>query len=528
MGVLTPILRWRGSRKATSTIRLSFLQSLTYALGGGFFLYLMYVSMLHDDVYVRGAAYGDLPFHMNIISSFAHGRNSVRSGPYDLESSFYSGERLAYPFMVNFLSAALMATGGATLRMALLVPSSLMILSLLFGLYAVTFALFESDVVSSLSVLLFINLGGLGWVRALNPSTGYSDYTHNWGQGRNEYWFHPLFHVLVPQRASLFSMPFCWWAMVALVRGVESSETGLFALAGLLVGLTPLVQVHSFAAMAQFAVFFALFHFRFDLGLIGRWAVFGVTANVLGLPQLVPFLGRVAGNRNEFLRWNPIWNDPDHQRLRFAPVVLWWRGLGYFGAIAIVLGVFALDRRQLKIYAASWATWLITNFVRYQPWNLDNTKLFYAAWVPLACGVVASFIKRVGRHSLVLAALLIFVCVTSALLHTVDCLLGGPKIFEKSDIDVGVWIAENTLRDAVFLTSDWHCHPAATIAGRILYAGYGGWIHSHGLNYFGRTSNQSRLQNAPSDGKLFDALGIEYVVSRHHEMRTFEGGWLDE
>jgi hypothetical protein len=88
-----------------------------------------------------------------------------------------------------------------------------------------------------------------------------------------------------------------------------------------------------------------------------------------------------------------------------------------------------------------------------------------------------------------------------------------------------VWIAENTKPHSVFLTSDWHAHPAATIAGRGLYVGYGGWVHSHGLDYWGRTSNWSRLVRSPSHGESFDALGIEDVISRHHEMKEFESGW---
>ena len=83
----------------------------------------------------KGAAYGDLPFHLNIIQSFSNGCNNARHGLYDIESSFYSGVKLAYPMMTNFLTGALIATGQATLRASLFFPSTLIALSLEIGIF---------------------------------------------------------------------------------------------------------------------------------------------------------------------------------------------------------------------------------------------------------------------------------------------------------------------------------------------------------------------------------------------------------
>jgi hypothetical protein len=541
--VLVPAIlllsRLNGSLKINHRVRLDDVQALTYVIGGCFFVLLMYLSMLNNDTESRGAGYGDLPFHLNIASSFAHGCDNNRSGLYDAHSLFFSGERLAYPMLTNFLTGGLAATGRATLRAALFFPSAFMACSLAVGLFSLALEFTQNQVAALLALVLFINLGGLGFVRLVHPQHGYGDWVHNWGRDRYEYWFHPLMHVLVPQRASLWSMPLCYWALLLLVHAVEHGEWRLFLLAGLLAGLAPLVQVHSFVALAQWSLAFCALKFPFAAlrsrswrdvwGYAWRWAVFGAAACALALPQLAPFLGRLATARSQFLQINPIWRTPEKRSLRFPALVLWWRGLGAFWAMSL-LGIVILSRRQIALYVPSLVVYAITNIVRYQPWELDNTKLFYAAWIPIALPVVANYLYAVGyRRPLftVIACVLAIVACFSSFIHTVDCLASRSPIFTRHDFDFGFWISENTATKAVFLTSNWHAHPCATIAGRQLFMGYGGWIGSHGLDYWGRTNEHTRLQNGPAQVALFQRYGIRYVISRHHEFKRFEADKVD-
>jgi hypothetical protein len=204
------VLRYLNSKVRISyKIRLNHFQLYAYLITGGFFVLLMYLSMLQGNRNTKGAGYGDLPFHLNIVSSFSNGCSNERSSLYDVHSLFFSGERLAYSMMTNFLTGSLIATGRATLRAALFFPSALVILSLLVGLYSLSFEFTQNHVSCMISCGLFINLGGMGFVRVFHPKHGYGDWVHNWGNGQFEYWFHPLMHILVPQRAALWSMPLC-------------------------------------------------------------------------------------------------------------------------------------------------------------------------------------------------------------------------------------------------------------------------------------------------------------------------------
>jgi hypothetical protein len=190
-----------------------------------------------------------------------------------------------------------------------------------------------------------------------------------------------------------------------------------------------------------------------------------------------------------------------------------------------MLGIAALTRRQLAAYVPSLVVYAVTNVVRYQPWELDNTKLFYAAWIPLALPVVAQYLAVVGRARvpmLIVALVLGVVACFSSFIHTVHCLASPSRIFERRDFAFGHWVAENTATKAVFLTSSWHAHPAATVAGRQLFMGYGGWVGSHGLDYWGRSNEHTKLQNDPAQTAAFRRYGIEYAISRFGEFGKFE------
>ena len=158
---------------------------------------------------------------------------------------------------------------------------------------------------------------------------------------------------------------------------------------------------------------------------------------------------------------------------------------------------------------------------------MDNTKVFYGGWVPIALPIVGQFIARLFRRPTTLIISIIFVisCMFSSVLHTSDCLRSTVNIFSKNDFDFGLWIAENTGTKKIFLTSDWHVHPAATIGGRQLFMGFGGWVSSHGLDYWKRLDLRNKMSDNPNHLFLFKKFNISYVVSRNHEMRKFEQGF---
>jgi hypothetical protein len=58
-----------------------------------------------------GTTWADLPFHLNIVSSFLYGANENATVLKPLASVFYSNATLAYPFLPDFHAAFNVAAG---------------------------------------------------------------------------------------------------------------------------------------------------------------------------------------------------------------------------------------------------------------------------------------------------------------------------------------------------------------------------------------------------------------------------------
>ena len=508
---------------------MNLLEIIILIFFGLFFILLMYKSMLYNNLESKGAGYGDLPFHLNIISGFSNGCNLNRSNFFKIYSIFFSGENLAYPFITNYFTSILMATGKCTMRAALFFPSSLIILSLLFGIYYLGYEFHNSNFSNLISLIFFINLGGLGWLKLFYPGIGNTDMIHNWGNDQYEYWFHPIMHILIPQRASLWSMPLCYWTFFFLIYGIKFQDWKFFLLASIFTGFTPLVQVHSFVGIAQWSIVYSILTFPFKdkskwFDFFKFWFLFVLISNLMAFPQFYPFLNRIKKPNSDFIQINPIWSKHNSKKGIFTPFILWWRGLGVFSAVSLIFGWAIIKKDQLLLYLPSIIVFLITNIIRYQPWELDNTKVFYAAWIPFALPVVGQYFSILfkRRTTSIIGLILLISGITSAFRYFLIAFNTKSAIFEYNSPIFGNWIAENTPLKSIFLTSNWHSHPVLTIAGRQGFMGYGGWLLSHGLDYYGRNSISKLMINNPDDFELFQEYNISYVVSRRKEFIVFE------
>ncbi|OHT11478.1 hypothetical protein TRFO_19012 [Tritrichomonas foetus] len=512
---------------------LTNLQMVTYALFGIIYFLFMNASQFYDHQRSKGAGYSDMPFHLNIINSFSVGCNNPRKSFFGIISAFYAGEPLAYPFIPNYHAAMLMNTGFTSARYALFIPSLFICYSLLVGLYSLTYYFSKSHVSCLISLILFTNLGGLAWTHLFDPKHRLDprrDWIHDWGNNQHEYWFHPIMHIIIPQRAAMWSLPLCVWTTLCLVIGCELKNHKMLILAGVMTGLMPQVQVHSYVAIAQYSVSLFLLMFPWKdyrnqekvKKYIIFWSYFAITANVIAVPQLYPYFMRVSHQKNQFLQVKPIWKGRSSvQKSWFKPILLWWRGLGIFAFISLVSGWILMTKWQMTMYIPSVIVFLLTNIIRYQPWEMDNTKLFYAGWVPLALAVVSNYIsyfiitpKTLLRKIFGYSVAFIFIigCTLSAFMSTTQSMFFPTRLYEPDDYKFGLWIAENTPPDAVFLFRSSPHNPIASIAGRQVFLGYDGWVQSHGLDLSRRYTEQYLMKN-PNDIDAFHRNGISYVAT---------------
>jgi hypothetical protein len=163
--------------------------------------------------------YGDLPFHLSVINSFARGENFPPQDP------TFAGTHFTYPFIVDFVTAMFMRA-GASVRDALLIENFVLALSLVGLLHRWTLLLTRERLAAAIAPVLVLLSGGLGWVRFLREvresRVGLFSYLVQLPQaytigGPAWRWGNALTTLLVPQRGILFALPLslvvftlCW------------------------------------------------------------------------------------------------------------------------------------------------------------------------------------------------------------------------------------------------------------------------------------------------------------------------------
>src|SRR5579864_9100739 len=165
---------------------------------------------------------GDLPLHLQVINSFAHGHNLPPEDP------TFAGVRFAYPFLVDFL-AAMLVRAGAGVIFAMWLQNMVLAMALVGLLHYWTVLLTRNRLAGVIAPLLVLFSGEIGWW--LLFSEGGSDgFFSTLTNLQHDYtivpssilrWGNSLTTLFVPQRSILFGIPlaitiFCqWWLAIS-------------------------------------------------------------------------------------------------------------------------------------------------------------------------------------------------------------------------------------------------------------------------------------------------------------------------
>jgi hypothetical protein len=168
------------------------------------------------------------------------------------------------------------------------------------------------------------------------------------------------------------------------------------------------------------------------------------------------------------------------------------------------------------MYFPSLVVFALSNVIHYQPWNLDNTKVFYNAWVPVAVAAVSHFLAvlREGKHRIgafLVAALFALSCASSAFALWQAVRLPALVWDEPEPYVIADWAIANTAPRSVWLTDTRHNHPIPTLAGRQVVLGYRGWIGSHNLDESERLRAIGALAKDPDATELIDEFDVEWL-----------------
>jgi hypothetical protein len=175
--------------------------------------------------------FGDLPFHLSVITGFAYGHN------YPPEDPTFAGVRFTYPFLTDFISAVFVRC-GASLRDSMLIENILLAVAFVGVLHRWAWEMLRDRVAALLTPLLVLLNGGFGWKLLLdlagkNDQGLYGVLTHlppsftvipetSWR------WGNAISSLLLTQRGILLGLPLAviiftqWW--LATAEGTEETE----------------------------------------------------------------------------------------------------------------------------------------------------------------------------------------------------------------------------------------------------------------------------------------------------------------
>ncbi|HIH19683.1 TPA: hypothetical protein HA244_00250 [Candidatus Micrarchaeota archaeon] len=477
------------------------------------------------------SVWGDYSLHMAITNSFAFAGNFPPQYP------VLVGEPLKYSFAMDFASAVLIQ-GGFDYRSAFLIPNLLVFIALSMAMVVLVelVAGKKRPLVVALAMLLFFVNGNYGISTALGDAFNQQSLSPLLSPARNYSnidsqaivlmnWVYSMF---LPSRGALFGFALAVVVYALLFSSVLNGEwrkRELFA-AGVLTGLFPLAYAYSLLAVGIVAAFLFAAGFWRERKLRGEWLYFAIPAAILLMPQIAWLWGRTI------FSWHGGWLSPDKSALG---IIDFWLKNGWAVMLCFIAWAyleFFEGRRKLLVFAAPFAfMFLLGNLVLFQPWDWDNSKLFLHVFffASIASALFLSDLFNRTRNkelSKTLVAGLVLLAVASgvlALFWTAWGLNARFVMFNENDFAVGDWIKGNTPANALFLTSQDHLNPVASLAGRQIIAGYEGWLWSHGLNY-SRKQADGKAMFEKGDCKLMAEYGVSFVFVKAGENATvFEG-----
>jgi hypothetical protein len=498
--------------------------------------------------------YGDLPFHISVITRFAFGQN------FPPEDPTFAGVRFTYPFITDFISA-MFVRAGASLRDSLFIENYIIGVALVGVLHRFGQQLLRNRTAALLTPVLVILNGGLGWgmlFSEVNQSEGgvfqvLRHISHSYtilpevAQGWR--WGNAVTSLLVPQRGFLLGIPLAaivftqWWAAArdtetggkgdpekksskkASKSELAKSEANLpvapsprlpvsrrMLAAGAVAGLLPLIHAHSFIAVMMVGACLALINLRRWRG----WFLFFLVASIIAIPQLLWSTHGTAVSARAFLAWQFGWDRSDENFFLF-----WLKNTGLFIPLLITALLwkredYLVPRKLLFFYLPFTLCFIIPNLVKLAPWIWDNVKILFYWWLASA-PIVALLLARLWEgktwHRVLGASLFIMLTLAGALdVFALMTRQGEYQEFDRDGINFAELIKQRTPPRATILHAPVHNTPVF-LTGRRSLMGYPGHIWTHGLDYGPRETEIKRIYaGAPDAESLLAKYGVDYVV----------------
>ena len=484
--------------------------------------------------------FGDLPFHLSVITGFAFGNN------FPPEDPTYAGVRFTYPFLSDFVSAIFVQC-RANLTQSMFLENMILAVSFVGLLHRWAYVLLRDKLAAIITPVLVLLNGGFGWVMLYSKETESTqllgflskvpsftiipETTWRWGNA--------ISTLLIPQRGFLMGLPLAvmvftqWWLSVdddlpeQAVAPVKRSERKTktedvkpppknsamrrMIAAGVIAGFLPLAHAHTFVVVMGMAGCLTLIERRWR-----HWFGFFVAVGVIAGPQLLWSTFHSAVNASSFFAWQIGWDRGTEN-----PIWFWFQNTGLFIPLLLVAILmrgknYLISKRLLLFYLPFTLCFVIPNFIKMAPWIWDNIKVLFYWWVASA-PLVALLLSRLWQDNPVrrLMAAMLFVClILAGGLDVAKIAFASDKygIFDMGGVKFAEFVKTKTAPRALILHAPVHNEPVF-LTGRKSLMGYPGHIWTHGLEFAPRENDVRQIYaGAPNAEQLLRTYKIDYAV----------------
>lgn len=450
---------WQGRHNATTWRRLNIWESATIVCFSLFglrsFLWLVFLS--GDNLKVLSPNnLGDFSLHLTYIRFLAAG------APFWPDNPIISGHSLTYPLGMDLFNAMLSLNGLNDLRAMVWVG--------LAGCAAAGIALWRWG--GPFTMMGFLANGGTaGW--AILREGKWADYQSGMA------WKSIALALFVTQRGLLFALPAGLLLMASWQARFFPDERGRKPLPFwgelLLYASLPIFHLHTFLFLSV---------------LLAAWWVSAPATRhpiaVLVGSAFVPASALVMLVTGFFrgpsvLGWKPGWMQGSEPFLTF-----WWNNFGVLPLFALAL-VFVLWRRPAPagtraLAGTALGVFLTCCFVKFAPWEWDNTKLMIWSYLAILPLLWSHLISRWPVPLRALACVGLFFSGFVSTFGGLDRSHTGYPIADRLELDGMANVMRALPVTERFIGWPTYNHPVL-LSGRKMAMGYTGHVWSHGLDW---------------------------------------------
>lgn len=516
------------------------------ALVGSFLFYLIFNSFYRDENNILHTFLwtlnSDWMMHLSQVQAFSS--NSFLE--VILNNPIYSGEILAYPFFINWISGILLYITN-NLVFSMTFPMYIGTIIFLFGIYFLTYQVTKNTYIALITPLIIIFLSGTQIFYIFFEYTfNQFNNTHNYSFD-NEFLFQNGFNwksflltTYLPQRSFILGMGVGSISLGLFFQYLQSKSKNLFIpfFIGIFIGTLSFIHTHSFFLF--FFIFFGLtilYHKKFLVFLY-----IGLGAFLSSFPFLY-LLSKKDSTISEFSFWplNKVGYENFFSYIDFLNINIqnflhifyyWIQNLG-LGFLLPILILFPYIRKKLLFNRNKYlyhlnliGVFLIIIFsvvqLQNNPW--DNTKVHL--WSALFFSItISSIIVYLWNIKIYTASILIFIF---SIISGITMFYSGIKdnnikIFSKTEENKAKIIKAKIEPNAIILTSDYFHHFLSPLTPNPIFMGYRGWIASYGLDINERINNIRKIYSGSKNAiEIIKKNNIKYIYIDDSAINEFK------